>query len=84
MLVLNILWLEQFTDQTKIAKKQPSDGIARSINDILKTVKHKYCHSSGTCHKYVVQFTDPTPTIFWYVKRAKLTILNMPVLHAIQ
>ena len=41
---------------------------------ILKTLKHKYCLSLGTCHKYVVQFTDPTPTIFWYAKRAKLTL----------
>ena len=24
-------------------------------------------------HKYVVQFRNPTPTIFWYAKRAKLT-----------
>ena len=51
---------------------------------ILKTLKHKYCLSLGTCHKYVVQFTDPTPTIFWYAKRAKLTFLNMPALHAVQ
>ena len=51
---------------------------------ILKTLKHKYCLSFGTCPKYVVQFTDPVPTIFWYAKRAKLTFLNMPVLHTIQ
>ena len=31
---------------------------------ILKALKHKYCLSLGTCHKYVVQFTDPTPTIY--------------------
>ena len=34
----------------------------------------------GTCHKYVVQFTDPTPTNYWYVKRVKLTFLNTPIL----
>ena len=47
-------------------------------------VKHKYCLSLGTCHKYVVQFTDPSPTIFWYAKKAKLIFLNMPALHTIQ
>ena len=41
---------------------------------ILKTLKHKYCLSLSTCHKYAVQFTDPTPTTFWYAKRAKLTL----------
>ena len=51
---------------------------------ILKTLKYKYCLILGTCHKYVVQFTDPTPTIFCYAKRAKLTFLNMPVLYTIQ
>ena len=43
---------------------------------ILKTLKHKYCLILGTCHKYAVQFTDLTPTIYWYAKRAKLTFLN--------
>ena len=38
----------------------------------------------GTCHKYVVQFTDLTPTNYWYDKRVKLTFLNMPILNAIQ
>ena len=51
---------------------------------ILKTLKRKYCLSLGTRHKYVVQFTDPTPTIFWYAERARLTFLNMPALHGIQ
>ena len=51
---------------------------------ILKTPKHKYYLNLGTYHKYVVQFTDPSPTLFWYAKRAKLTFLNMPVLHTIQ
>ena len=32
----------------------------------------------GTYHEYDVQFTDPTPTIYWYAKRVKLTFLNMP------
>ena len=40
---------------------------------ILKALKHKYCLILGTCHKYAVQFTDLTPTIYWYAKRAKLT-----------
>ena len=51
---------------------------------MLKALKHKYCLSLGTCHKYVVQFTDPTPTIYWYAKRAKLTFLNMPILNTMQ
>ena len=37
--------------------------------------------SLGTCQRYVAQFTDLTPTIFWYAKRAKSTFLNMSVLH---
>ena len=49
---------------------------------ILKALKHKCCLSSGTCHN-VVQFTHPTTTIFWYAKRAKLT-LNMPVYNPIK
>ena len=43
---------------------------------ILKAFKHKYCLSLGTCHKYVMQFTDPTPTVYLYAKRAKLTFCN--------
>ena len=50
----------------------------------LKTLKHKYCFSLDTCHKYVVQFKGPTHIIFWYVTRAKLTFLNIPILHTIQ
>ena len=38
----------------------------------------------GTYHEYDVQFTDPTPTIYWYAKIVKLTFLNMPVLNSIQ
>ena len=48
---------------------------------VLKAIKHKFCLSLGTCHKYVVQFTNPTPTIYWYANRAKLTFLNMPILN---
>ena len=44
---------------------------------ILKTLTHKHCLSLGKWPKYVVQFTDPTPAIFWYANRAKLTFLNM-------
>ena len=50
---------------------------------ILKALKHKYCLSLRTCHKYVVQFTDLIPTIYWYAKRAKLTSLDMPILNTI-
>ena len=50
----------------------------------LKTLKHTNCLRLDTCHKYVVQFTDPSAAIFWYAKRAKLTFLNMQVLHTIQ
>ena len=32
---------------------------------VLKSLKQKFFLSLGTCHKYVVQFTDPTPTIYW-------------------
>ena len=31
-------------------------------------LKHKYCLSLGTCHKYVVQFTEPTPTTYRMAK----------------
>ena len=47
----------------------------------LKAPKNKYCHSLCTCH---VQFTDPTPKIYWYAERGKLTFLNMPVLNTNQ
>ena len=30
----------------------------------------------GTCHKYVVQFTAPTPTSYWYAKRVKVDIFK--------
>ena len=43
---------------------------------LIKTLKHKYYLSLGTCHKYVVQFTVPTPTIFLNAKRAKLTFFR--------
>ena len=43
---------------------------------ILKTLKHKYCLTLVICHKYVVQFTDPTSTIFWYAKRVQLNFLK--------
>ena len=46
---------------------------------IIKTLKHKSCLSSDTYHKYIVEFIEPTPTIYWYAKRNKLTFLNMPV-----
>ena len=38
---------------------------------ILPALKQKYCLSLGTCHKYVVQFTDQIPTIYCHAKRAK-------------
>ena len=49
---------------------------------ILKSLKHKYCLSLGTCHN-PVQFTDPNPTIYWYEKRGKLT-LSIPVYNPIK
>ena len=49
---------------------------------ILKALKHKYCLSLGTCHN-VVQFKNPTPTIYWYAKRDKMT-LNIPVYNPIK
>ena len=51
---------------------------------IPKALKHKSCLSLGTCHKDIVQFTEPTPTIYWYTKRNELTSLNMQVLNTIQ
>ena len=36
---------------------------------MLKALKHKYCLSLDTRHKYGVQFTKQTPTIYWYVKK---------------
>ena len=52
---------------------------------ILKALKHKFCLSLGTCHKYVPKnlHTLPTHTIHWYANRAKLTFLNMPILNII-
>ena len=47
---------------------------------ILKALKHKYCLSLGTCHKHVVQFTDPSHTIYWYAKRAKLTVFEIQLI----
>ena len=41
---------------------------------IRKAPKHKHCLILGTCYKYVGQFADLTPTIYWYAKRAKLTL----------
>ena len=38
----------------------------------------------GTCHKSVLQFTEPIPANYWYAKRVKLTFLNMPILNTIQ
>ena len=49
---------------------------------ILKVLKHKHCLGLGTCHN-AVQFMDPTPKIYWYAKRAKLT-LNMLVYNLIK
>ena len=51
---------------------------------ILKDLKHKSCLNLDTCHKHVVQFTERTPTIYWYAKRNKLTFLNIPALNKIQ
>ena len=50
---------------------------------ILKSLKHKSCLSLGTCHKNV-QFTEQTPTIYWYAERNRFTFLNMPALNTIQ
>ena len=39
-----------------------------------------------TFHKWQyksAQFTDPTPTNYWYAKRVKLTFLNVPILNTI-
>ena len=53
---------------------------------MLKALKHKYVwghkYSLGTSHN-VAQFTDPIPLIYWYAKRATLT-LNMPVYNQIK
>ena len=38
----------------------------------------------GTYYKYVVQFTDPTSTNYWYAERVKLPFLDMRLLNTIQ
>ena len=76
--------LEQFTDETKKLKNTNQLELHFPHMTILKALKHKHCSSLDTCHKYVVQFTDPTPAIYWYAQRAKLTFLNMPVLNTVQ
>ena len=43
---------------------------------IVKALKHKSGLSLGTCHKYVVEFTEPTPRIYWYAQRNKLTFFK--------
>ena len=50
---------------------------------ILKALKHKYCLTLGTYHKYVVHFIEPSPTIYWYAKIIKFTFLDTPVLNTI-
>ena len=67
--------LEQLTGQKKKAKIPIRWNFA---------LKHKSYLVLSTCHKYVVEFTEPTPTIYLYAKRNKLTFLNMPVLNTIQ
>ena len=51
---------------------------------ILNALKHKSRLTLSTCHRYVVEFTEPTPTTYWYAQKNKLTFLNMPVLNTIQ
>ena len=69
----------------KKAKKYQLVGIALSMHDNTKSpqtyIMSQFRHMS---HKHVVQFTEPIPTIYWYAKRNKLTLLNMPVLNTIQ
>ena len=58
--------------------------MALFINDNTKNaLKHESCLSLCTYHKHVVQFTEPTPTIYWHVKGTKLTC-SVPVLNTIQ
>ena len=38
---------------------------------LLNALKHKCCLSLGLCHKHNMQFTEPTPTIYWHAKRNK-------------
>ena len=38
----------------------------------------------GTCHKYVVQFTDPNLQVIDMPKELTLTFLNMLILNTIQ
>ena len=51
---------------------------------ILKALKHKYCLNLDICHKYIVQFPEPTPKTFWYAKRDKSTLIKVPILNTIQ
>ena len=59
--------LEQSTYQTKKLKNTNSLELPFSYMTILKALKHKSCLNLGTCHKHM-QFTEPTPTIYWYAK----------------
>ena len=68
----------------KKAKKYQLVGIDFPRMTIIKALNHKSCFSVGTCHKHVVQFAEPTPTLYWHAKRTKLTFLQMPVLNTIQ
>ena len=74
----------QFTDETKYLNITKQLELKFSQITILKALRYKYCRNLGICHKYVVQFKDPAPEIYWYTKRAKLTFLNMPALNPIQ
>ena len=43
---------------------------------ILKSLKYKSCLSLGTCHKYLVEFTESTRKIYWTVRRNKLAFFK--------
>ena len=76
--------LNQFTDHEKSYKKCQSVGVTLFIMTIRKPSNINIASDLGTCHKYVMQFTDPIRTNHWYVTRVKLTFFNMPILNTIQ
>ena len=43
---------------------------------IQKRSNRNIASDLGTCHKYVVQFTDPNPTSYSYAKRVNVDIFK--------
>ena len=68
--------VEQFTDLTKKLKNTSQLELHFSYLTTLKSLKHESCLSLDTCHKYVVQVSEPTPTIYWYAKKNQINLFK--------